>query len=51
VLGYVGAIPVEPACRRVFVVRDAIAPDGIVTDTAARTAITAVLHAITDQLL
>jgi NAD(P)H-dependent FMN reductase len=32
VLGYVGAVIVEPACRRLPVPRDAVGPDGTVTD-------------------
>jgi chromate reductase len=50
VLGYVGAVPIEPACGRVFVARDAVGPDGIVSDAAARTGIAAVLQTITHHL-
>lgn len=32
VIGYVGAVIVEPACRHLPVDRDAVAPDGTVTD-------------------
>jgi NAD(P)H-dependent FMN reductase len=32
VLGYVGAVIVEPACRHIPVDRSAIGPDGLVTD-------------------
>jgi NAD(P)H-dependent FMN reductase len=32
VLGYVGAVVVEPACRHVPVDRSAVGPDGIITD-------------------
>jgi hypothetical protein len=32
VLGYVGAVIVEPACRHIPVDRSAIGPDGTVTD-------------------
>jgi NAD(P)H-dependent FMN reductase len=50
VLGYVGAAPIEPACQRVFVARDAVGPDGTVTDAAARAGVAAVVQAIADQL-
>jgi chromate reductase, NAD(P)H dehydrogenase (quinone) len=50
VLGYVGAVPIETACRRVVVARDAIGPDGIVTDVAARAGIAAVLQTIAHHL-
>src|ERR1700761_7768181 len=32
VLGYVGAVVVEPACRRIPVSRSAVGPDGTITD-------------------
>ncbi len=42
VLGYVGAVIVEPACRRLPVPRDAVGPDGTVTDPGLTSALAAV---------
>jgi NAD(P)H-dependent FMN reductase len=46
VLGYVGAVIVEAACRRIPVDRTAIAPDGTVTDPAFTAQLTRVWDAI-----
>jgi chromate reductase len=51
VLGYVGAVVVEPACRHLPVDRSAVGPDGIITDpgfTAGLAEIWAELDAATD---
>lgn len=50
VLGYVAAAVVEPACTRVQVPRDAVGPDGTVTDPAIRAAIATVLSVLAEQL-
>ena len=39
VLGYVGAVVIESACRHIPVDRSAIASDGMITDPLFRTAI------------
>jgi chromate reductase, NAD(P)H dehydrogenase (quinone) len=45
VLGYVGARIVEGACLRIPLTRDALGPDGLITDADARTAaLTALRH-------
>jgi NAD(P)H-dependent FMN reductase len=46
VLGYVGADIVENACVRAYVARDAVGPDGLVTDAGVRAAIVAALAAL-----
>src|SRR3954469_14248054 len=46
VLGYAGAQIVEDACRRVPVARDAVGPDGLITDAAVREEIGAALAAL-----
>jgi NAD(P)H-dependent FMN reductase len=50
VLGYVAAAVVEPACGRVQVPRDAVGPDGTVTDPQIRTAIASVLRVLADEV-
>jgi hypothetical protein len=46
VLRYVGAVAVDGACVRVPVPREAVGPDGIITDPAIRTALGAALSAL-----
>jgi chromate reductase, NAD(P)H dehydrogenase (quinone) len=46
VLGYVGAAPVEPACVRLPVARDAVGADGLVADAAVRAGLAEVLSAL-----
>jgi chromate reductase len=46
VLGYVGAVIIEPACARLSVGRDAVGPDGIVTDPNIRAGLTAICQEI-----
>ncbi len=46
VLGYAGAVLVEPACVRIPIPRDAYGEDGVITDPALRTRITEVLAAL-----
>ena len=46
VLGYVHAEIVEPACVRIPVTRDAIGPDGTLSDPAGRAEVAAVLSAL-----
>jgi NAD(P)H-dependent FMN reductase len=46
VLRYVGAVAVDGACVRVPVPREAVGPDGIITDPAIRTALGAVIAAL-----
>jgi chromate reductase, NAD(P)H dehydrogenase (quinone) len=46
VLRYVGAVAVAPACVRVPVPRDALGPDGTITDPAVRAALVAALAAL-----
>jgi chromate reductase len=43
VLGYVGAVPVEAACVRLPVPRDAVGADGLIADQAIRDGLAAVL--------
>ncbi len=50
VLGYVGAVAVEPACVRLAVHRDMIGADGLVTDPAVRAGLTAAGAAIAAHL-
>jgi chromate reductase len=50
VLGYVGANIIEPACVKVFVSRDAVDPDGDVTDPGTRAAIHEALRVFVDEL-
>ena len=50
VLGYVGAVIVDAACRRIPVDRAAIGPDGTVTDPEFTAAIAQVWGAILGQL-
>ena len=50
VLGYVGAVVIEPACRRIPLARTAVGPDGQVADRSFRAAVSGVLHAILDYL-
>ncbi len=50
VLGYVGAVAIEPACRRITVARSAVGPDGLVTDPRFIAGATEVLRAIVDYL-
>ena len=47
VLGYVGADVVEAACARIPVTRDAVGPDGLVTDAELRARIAAAVDALT----
>jgi chromate reductase len=46
VLGYVGAVPVEAACRRLPVARGWVGPDGTITDPGFRAAMRDVAAAI-----
>ena len=46
VLGYVGAVPVDAACVRLPVPRDAVQPDGTIADPAIRAGLAAVLTAL-----
>ena len=48
VLGYIHASVIEPACRQIPVARDAVGPDGIVTDALVRESIAEVLQVIAD---
>lgn len=50
VLGYVGGVPIEPACRRISVARGAVGPDGLVTDEQFRAAAAEVLRAVLDHV-
>ena len=50
VLGYVGAVPVEPACRRITVARGAVGADGLVDDARFRAAAAEVLRAVLDYV-
>jgi chromate reductase len=50
VLGYVGASVVEPACRRVFVPRDAVGAEGAIADASVRTQIADVLGAFVSRI-
>ncbi len=48
VLGYVGATLIEDACARVFVDRDAVGPDGRVTDRPTRDQLVAALETVAE---
>jgi|SRR5450755_278267 chromate reductase len=50
VLGYVGAVIVEPACRRLPVARDWVGPGGVITDSSFRGAMADALAALTAEL-
>ncbi|MGI8593067.1 MAG: NADPH-dependent FMN reductase [Solirubrobacteraceae bacterium] len=50
VLGYVGAVIVEPACIRLPMARSLVGSDGLVTDAGMRDRITDVLRAITNHV-
>jgi NAD(P)H-dependent FMN reductase len=50
VLGYLGAAVVESACRRVFVPRDAVGPDGLIGDELVHEGIAETLRAFVDQI-
>ncbi len=50
VLGYVHAEIVEPACVRIPVTRDAVGPDGTLSDPALRAEISAVLSVLARHL-
>ena len=51
VLRYVGAVAVPGACVRVPVPREAVGPDGTVTDPGIRSALGAALTALADTAL
>jgi chromate reductase, NAD(P)H dehydrogenase (quinone) len=50
VLGYVGGVPVQAACRRITVARAAVGADGLVGDPQLRAAAAAVLRAVLDHV-
>ncbi len=50
VLGYVGAAVIEPACQRIPIPRDAVGPDGLVTDPDVRARLADVVRTIVDQV-
>lgn len=50
VLGYVGALPVSPACVRLPVRRDALGADGLVADPAVRAGLRAVCEELVRHL-
>ncbi|HEX5497356.1 MAG TPA: NAD(P)H-dependent oxidoreductase [Mycobacteriales bacterium] len=50
VLGYAGADLVEAACAHIPVPRDALGPDGLITESALRTEIAGVLTALSDHV-
>jgi NAD(P)H-dependent FMN reductase len=50
VLRYVGAVPVEPACVRLPVPREAVGPDGLIADAAIRASLTSVLSVLLDHV-
>ena len=50
VLGYVSADIVEDACVKIPVRRDAVSPDGIITDPAITRAISATLRALVNHV-
>ncbi|CAN5680461.1 hypothetical protein BH24ACT15_BH24ACT15_17540 [soil metagenome] len=50
VLDYLGAAVIEPACGRLFVPRDAVGPDGVVSDVELRGKIAAVLRMVVKHL-
>lgn len=49
VLGYTGADIVEPACVRISVARNAVGPDGVITDPGAREQLGQVLTLLTER--
>ncbi|WP_326765791.1 NAD(P)H-dependent oxidoreductase [Streptomyces sp. NBC_01591] len=49
VLGYTGADIVEPACVRITVDRNAVGPDGVITDPGAREQLAQVLALLTER--
>ena len=49
VLRYVGAVAVDGACVRVPVPREAVGPDGIITDPEIRTDLGAALAALAER--
>jgi chromate reductase len=50
VLGYVGAVVVAPACKRLAVARDTVGPDGLVGDEGVRAEIADVLGEIVQHV-
>ena len=50
VLGYVGAVVVEPACVRISVGREAVGPDGLIRDPAIRERIAEALQVLVQHL-
>jgi chromate reductase len=50
VLGYLGVTIIEPACRRLPIAREWVGPDGVITDSGFRAAMTEVITAIKDGL-
>lgn len=50
VLGYVGAVIIEPACTRIPVAREAVGADGLVTDEHVRAEIAQVLRTIVQHV-
>jgi hypothetical protein len=50
VLGYVGAAVIDKACRRIILPRQAIGPDGLVTDPGFREEAARVIEDIVDAV-
>jgi chromate reductase, NAD(P)H dehydrogenase (quinone) len=50
VLGYVGGIPIQAACRRITVARAAVGPDGLVADPQFRAEAAEVVRAVLDHV-
>jgi NAD(P)H-dependent FMN reductase len=50
VLGYVGGVPIEAACRRITVLAAAVGPDGLVADPGFRSGAAGVLRSILGHL-
>jgi hypothetical protein len=50
VLGYVDAEVIERACAQVYVARDAVDGDGLITDAAVREALTKVVADVVAHL-
>jgi chromate reductase, NAD(P)H dehydrogenase (quinone) len=50
VLGYVGAVPIEAACARLPITRDAVGPDGLVADPGYRDRLAELLGTIADHV-
>ena len=50
VLGYVGGVPIQAACRRITVARAAVGADGLVADAQFRAAAAEVLRAVLDHV-